>query len=120
MSETPLYDELEAKWNETCDDTCICDAYARVVNLSTGQVWFEDDEGNEVFPEPQYAKGGLLPNRPETGVMVDLSEDYCPVAVVPKRETRVGTCGLVDCGTKRHKPKRHKLFGRNQGTNGTL
>lgn len=118
---TPIYDELEAKWNETCYDTRICDAYARVVNLSTGQVWFEDDEGNEVFPEPP--------------TQTDLNEGVDLTAYLVPNEVKVGdTVSAISLGgiipypeldkpsptlPKGIKPK-FKLFGRNQGTNGTL
>lgn len=98
MSETPLYDELEAKWSDEYYHRAICDQYWTVTHTATGQEWFEDDEGNEVFPDEEespYVEAGL---------------------VVPgDRVVPSGTL-VFDCATK---PK-FKLFGRNQGTNGTL
>lgn len=104
MSETPLFDELEAKWNAVGEDSRICDEYTRCFYIETGAEWYEDDEGNEVFPEPKYAEGGIVtkvdPKLPVKVVNGYIELDDCPVALVP-----------------RHK---RKLFGRNQGTNGTL
>lgn len=114
MSEQPIYDELEAKWADENYQRAICDQYWTVTHTATGQEWFEDDEGNEVFPEELEFQG-------ETHTVVrEPNQTVIYNAEGHGSEARVGTCGLVDCGTKRHKPKRHKLFGRNQGTNGTL
>ena len=114
-TETPLYDELEAKWSETDNYRTICDRWWTVTHIATGQQWLEDDEGNEVFPEELEFQGEahLVVREPNQTVIYN-AEGH-------GSEAHVGTCGLVDCGTKRHKAKRKlKLFGRNQGTNGTL
>lgn len=100
---TPLYDELEAKWSEQYYQRAICDTYWPVIHVQTGQTWFEDDEGNEVFPEPQYAaEGGIV------------------TKVDPKLPVKIVN-GYIEFDESRIKPKRKfQLFGRNQGTNGTL
>ena len=86
---TPIYKELEAKWNAVGED---------LLEL------IEDDEGNEVFPETQYSPGGYIGQFPELHKAIFEDRTYCPVSNV-----------AVD------RPKRKfKLFGRNQGTNGTL
>lgn len=101
MSETPLFEELEAKWSETDNYRTICDRWWTVTHIATGQHWLEDDEGNEVFPETQYAEGGIVKgSSPEVQRLLENFDNDCPVALVPKRK--------------------FKLFGRNQGTNGTL
>ena len=91
---TPIFDELEEKWNAVGYDRAICDPYNRCFLIETGAEWYEDDEGNEVFPEPRYAEGGLV--EPVRTIVYKPDEGF----VVPK-------------------PK-FKLFGRNQGTNGVL
>lgn len=94
---TPIYKELEEKWNAVGED---------LLEL------IEDDEGNEVFPETQYSPGGYIGQFPggyigqfpELHKAIFEDRTYCPVSNV-----------AVD------RPKRKfKLFGRNQGTNGTL
>lgn len=107
---TPIFDELEEKWNWTFSQRAICDQYWTVTHTATGQEWFEDDEGNEVFLEELEFRGELytVVREPNQTVIYNtevqrLLEDFdndCPVALVPKRK--------------------FKLFGRNQGTNGTL
>lgn len=92
---TPIYDQLEAEWNYTDHYRAVCDAHWTVTHPATGQVWYEDDEGNEVFPEPQYAEGGIV-----KGSSSENFDNDCPVALVPKRK--------------------FKLFGRNQDCQGTL
>lgn len=106
----PIYDELEEKWNWTINQRNICDQYWTVTHAATGQEWFEDDEGNEVFPETQYQEeaqyspGGYIGQFPELHKAIFEDRTYCPVSNV-----------AVD------RPKRKfKLFGRNQGTTGTL
>lgn len=109
--QTPLYDELEAKWTGENYQRAICDLYWTVTQTATGQEWFEDDEGNEVFPEElesqeetQYSPGGYIGQFPELHKAIFEDRTYCPVSNV----------AVV-------RPKRKfKLFGRNQGTNGTL
>lgn len=101
MSETPLYDELKAKWNAVGEDSRICDEYTRCFYIETGAEWFEDIEGNEVFPEPQYAEGGVVKgSSPEVQRLLEDFDNDCPVALVPKRK--------------------FKLFGRNQDSQGVL
>lgn len=98
MSETPLFDELEEKWNAVGTDRRICDKYMRCFLIETGAEWYEDDEGNEVFlveEESPYVEAGL---------------------VVPGDRVVPSGALVFDCATK---PK-FKLFGRNQGTDGTL
>lgn len=104
MEETPIFDELEAKWEELDYSRSLMDANWRVRNVQTGAEWYEDDEGNEVFLEPQYAEGGIVtkvdPKLPVKIVNGYIELDDCPVATVPKRK--------------------FKLFGRNQDCNGCL
>ena len=133
MSETPLFDELKDKWDETYTDKAICDTYWPVIHVQTGQTWFEDDEGNEVFPEsdldePQYSPGGYIGQFPELHKAIFEDRTYCPVSNVavdrPKREEFEELQELYKVEIIRHEPlppkRKFKLFGRNQGTNGTL
>lgn len=113
MEETPIFDELEAKWSQLILGHRICDEYWRVSNVQTGAEWYEDDEGNEVFLEDLEFRG-------ETHTVVrEPNQTVIYNAEGHGSEAHVGTCGLVDCGTKRHKRK-FKLFGRNQDCNGCL
>ena len=119
---TPIFDELEAKWSEQYYQRAICDTYWPVIHVQTGQTWLEDDEGNEVFP-------GMSPTLEELNEGADLYAYFVP------NEVKVGdTVSAISLGgiipypeldkpsptlPKGIKPK-FKLFGRNQGTNGTL
>ena len=128
-TETPLYDELEAKWAEQYYQRAICEQYWTVTHTATGQEWLEDDEGNEVFPEP--------PTQTDLNEGVDLSAYIVPNevrvgdTVIPIKlgEPQYAEGGLVEpVRTFVYKPdegfavpkRKFKLFGRNQGTNGTL
>ena len=119
---TPIYDELEEKWNAVGTDRRICDKYMRCFLIETGAEWYEDDEGNEVLP-------GMSPTLEELNEGADLYAYFVP------NEVKVGdTVSAISLGgiipypeldkpsptlPKGIKPK-FKLFGRNQGTNGTL
>ena len=112
MTETPIYDELEEKWEEETYFKAICDVYWTVTNNATGQTWLEDDEGNEVFIEERE-----FSEEPQTDYREPIQTDILPEG--HGSESHVGTCGIVDCNTKRHKRK-FKLLGRNQHCQGTL
>lgn len=110
MGDTPIYDELEAEWNYTDQYRAVCDAHWTVTHPATGQVWYEDDEGNEVFPEPSTAKLSVgegwiqhpkLDHLEVRDGMVRFKDSDCPVSNVPKK-------------------RKFKLFGRNQDCQGTL
>ena len=106
---TPIFDELEEKWNFTDHYRAMCDEYWTVTHLATGQVWYEDDEGNEVFP-------GVAPTLEELDNALDLHAYLVP------QDVKVGdVVRQVEVGEPIVYPKRKfKLLGRNQGTNGTL
>lgn len=110
---TPIYDELEEKWNAVVADRRICDRYWRVYIAQTGAEWLEDDEGNEVFLPPTGSElnAGVgityLVGRPDT------AKGYEELSTDPEylREASIRREG---------RKNRFKLFGRNQGTTGTL
>lgn len=146
MSNTPLYDELEDKWTETFSQRNICDRWWTVHHNQTGQEWFEDDEGNEVFPEPPTAgelnsglatAGELNSGLDLTAGIVLVEGQYTATEegferkpqyakggfdkrVDPKLPVKIVNC-YIHLDESRIKPKRKfKLFGRNQETQGTL
>lgn len=108
-TETPIYEELKDKWTDENYQRAICDQYWTVTHTATGQEWFEDDEGNEVFPEPEEENTAItyFVGRPDT------AKGYEELSTDPEylREASIRREG---------RKNRFKLFGRNQGTNGTL